>query len=243
MILSSDILKTLNLFSDTSEDENLLVIQNSHVRHFKPEEIVYNREDLAKNFYIILEGIIEISRENISGQKIMSEILIKGDVLAFDEITSIDPTYQYTARTITNSSLIEIDAIWIQNHLSDFNNLTPKLFGSILKKLQQIRLEIEQSSSMETSQIVACHLKKLCIDHKLNPFGFMLPYSKTLMASRLHITLEAFSRSLRKLKSYGIQVTGRHVSFININKSRRFVCDQCPISKNCTAYKHLHSFH
>ncbi|MDB2415204.1 helix-turn-helix domain-containing protein [Rickettsiales bacterium] len=93
---------------------------------------------------------------------------------------------------------------------------------------------------MTATQMVACFLQRLCILYGHDPQDFELPYSKTLIASRLRIELETFSHTLKRLKKEGITVEGKDVSFTNKQKTGHFVCDECSLSEDCPAHVHLH---
>jgi hypothetical protein len=83
------------------------------------------------------------------------------------------------------------------------------------------------------AQIVACYLQRLCLVNGLNPNKFELPYSKTLISSRLRIELETLSRTLKSLRNEGIEVNGTSVSFTDKQKIGRFVCNHCSLSEDC----------
>lgn len=67
-------------------------------------------------------------------------------------------------------------------------------------------VEAEHQATMSAAQLVACFMQRLCVLYNFDPKGFDLPYSKTLIASRLGMELETFSRTLAKLKEHGIAV-------------------------------------
>ena len=96
---------------------------------------------------------------------------------------------------------------------------------------------------MSAAQIVACYLQRLCVLYNFDPHGFELPISKTLIASRLRMELETFSRTLKKLKEHGIEVEGTHVRFTSIDKARHFSCDDCSIHEDCPTHQLLRAAH
>jgi hypothetical protein len=112
--------------------------------------------------------------------------------------------------------------------------------AAISDRLHSAQIEAEHQSTMSATQIVACFLQRLCVLYELDPSGFELPYSKTLIASRLRMELATFSRTLKKLKEEGINVERTHVVFTDKQKTRRFVCDECSLSEDCTAHIKLH---
>jgi hypothetical protein len=94
---------------------------------------------------------------------------------------------------------------------------------------------------MNATQIVACFLQHLCVSHQLDPRGFDLPYSKSLIASRLGMQLESFSRTLPKLRELGIVVSGKHVSFVNVNTAQHYACGACSVAEECPTHQDMHT--
>ena len=69
---------------------------------------------------------------------------------------------------------------------------TARKYGSfainLLSATDQVHLaelEAEHQANMFAAQLVACFLQRLCVLYDFNPKGFDLPYSKSLIASRL----------------------------------------------------------
>jgi hypothetical protein len=98
-------------------------------------------------------------------------------------------------------------------------------------------VEAEHQATMSAAQLVACFLQRLCVLYSFTPSGFDLPYSKTLIASRLGMELETFSRTLNKLKEHGILVEGNHVKITDLAKIGEYVCGACSISGECTTHQ------
>ena len=98
-------------------------------------------------------------------------------------------------------------------------------------------VEAEHQATMSAAQLVACFLQRLCVLYDYDPKGFDLPYSKTLIASRLGMELETFSRTVAKLKDHGIAVKGTHVSITDLKRIEEYVCGFCSVSEDCTAHQ------
>ena len=92
---------------------------------------------------------------------------------------------------------------------------------------------------MSATQLVACFLQRLCVLYDFNPREFELPYSKTLIASRLGMELETFSRTLNKLKENGISVEGTRVMIHDLRRIEQFVCATCSVAEDCTTHKNM----
>jgi CRP-like cAMP-binding protein len=90
---------------------------------------------------------------------------------------------------------------------------------------------------MSAAQLVACFMQRLCVLYDFNPESFDLPYSKTLIASRLGMELETFSRTLNKLKEHGISVNGNRVMITDLARISEYVCSFCSIADDCATHQ------
>ncbi len=226
-VCSADVINNISLFSEMSEQEKKSLLQISRINYLSRGNILFLQGDKMKIFHVVYSGSVQIFRETMDGHEITSDIMVSGDPLSLAEITDANPVYKVSARTVEDTILLEIPMDWLQNNLKNFNGLIFKLFARISHRLQKTSLEIERNSTMSASELIACFLHELCIIHDFDPRGFELPYSKTLIASRLGMELETFSRCLHKLRNFGITVRGSHVSlFPNyLNNSNKIHSD------------------
>jgi CRP-like cAMP-binding protein len=240
MPIPLDTLKVLPLFADLTREESSLVIQVSRLRNMQRGQLLFMHGDKVKHFYVICRGTVQIFRETPDGHELTSDILISGDSIGADEVVQAKHTHLANARAVDNVALLEIPISWMKEHLTNFDQLAPKLLADIATRLHNTQIEAEHLSTMNAAQIVACYLQKLCVLYNFDPHGFELPYSKTLIASRLHMELETFSRTLQKLKDHGIAVNGTNVSFTNAHKASSYACDHCSASADCSTHQQLY---
>lgn len=208
----ADIINTIPLFSGMSEQEKSSLHEVARIRHFPRANILFLQGDQMQCFHIICRGTIQIFRETSEGHEITSDILISGEPLCITEVIEAQPVYKVSARAVEETMILEIPMQWLRQNLHNFNQLIFKLFANISHRLQKSSLELERQNTMSASELITCFLHELCVLYDFDPRGFELPYSKTLIASRLGMELETFSRSLHKLKEHGITVQGSHVS-------------------------------
>lgn len=239
MILTS-ILKTLPLFSGLTEEESLLVKQNSRLRHCEHGEFLFMHGEPITHFYVINQGTVQIFRETPDGHEVTSDMLIAGDSINANEIMTKEPLHTMNARAVDDVMLLEIPVSWIKENLNDFDHMSSHLMAGLSDRLHSAQIEAEHQSTMSATQIVACFLQRLCMLYDFDPKGFELPYSKTLIASRLRMELSTFSRTLKRLKEEGICVEGTHVTFTDKQKTSQFVCEECSLSEDCPAHISLH---
>lgn len=226
----TDVISFLPLFSGLDKQEKDALLKVAKIKHLSHGQSLFIQGDVMLFFHVVYRGTVQLFRETSDGHEITSDILISGDSLCPSEIADDEPVYHANARAVDDVVLLEMPICWIKRNLS---SLVLRLFSDVSHRLQEATLEVERQATMSATQLIVCFLYSICARYNFDPRGFELPYSKTLIASRLGMELETFSRSLHKLKEYGIVVQGTHVSFNDVLAVEDFVCDHCSISISC----------
>lgn len=240
-IILSDIISTLPLFLGINEQEKATLLGVARIRNLPRGQILFLQGDPITCFYVVCRGTVQMFRETPDGHEITPDICISGDSLCPSEIIDSKPIYKVNARAVEDTVLLEVPMQWLKQNLQNFDHLILKLFTDISQRLQRTTVEVERQTTMSAPQLISCFLYELCVLYDFDPRGFELPYSKTLIASRLGMELETFSRSLHKLKEYGIIVQGTHVSMFNnhTDKRKKPVCGRCSSNGVCTQHNKL----
>jgi CRP-like cAMP-binding protein len=233
-------LRALPLFSAITHEETALIIRNSRIRSCERGQYLFMHGEKITHFYVICRGAVQIFRETPDGHEVTSNLLIAGDSVNANEIITKQPLHTINARTVSDAELLEIPVAWMKEHLNTIDHISAHLMAGLSDRLHSAQIEAEHQSTMSSAQIVACYLQRLSILYDFDPRGFELPYSKTLIASRLRMELATFSRALKRLKQQGIVVEGTHVTFTDKQRTGRFVCDKCSLSEDCPAHNRLH---
>jgi CRP-like cAMP-binding protein len=237
--ITPSIVRTIALFSGMSDDEKDALIQVGKLHHYESGQNIFLYGDTIHCFYIICEGAIQTFRETPDGHEMTIDVLIPGDAIGETEILQLSSTHQVNALAIKDSLLIEFPVAWLKDNVKRNSTLALNLLSMLSLRSHMISVEAEHKATMTAAQQIACFLERLCILHDFDPHGFDLPYSKTLIASRLGMELETFSRSLSKIWDHGISVQGNRVTFTDIAGMEEFVCGNCSIVGNCSEHEQL----
>lgn len=238
MLLNLNILKAFPLFSGLNHSENAQLFTNSRLRNFERNRFLFMHGDTIINFYVVFKGTVQIFRATPDGHEVTSNLLIAGDSLNADEIITKQTIHNKNARAVDDVIVLEIPISWMIPNLSKFGHIAEHLLSSLSDRLHSAQIEAEHQSTMSATQIVACYLLRLNMLYGNDPRGLKLPYTKTLISSRLHIELETFSRTLKNLRNEGIEVDGTQVTFTDPQKLSHFVCGHCSLSEECPANRH-----
>lgn len=239
----SKLIKSFALFSEFSEREIQQIAANASWRKCPRGHLLYAQGDHILHFHLVISGMLQLFRETPCGRELTSVIPITGDTLCATQIASSSLLQPVNARALEDTTLISIPMPWVREHLIKHSHFSSKILMHVSDHLSASQIEKEQQATMNASQIVACYLQHLCVLHRFNPKDFVLPYKKTLIASRLNMQQETFSRALKRLYEYGIKVIGKRVSFTDLAITQDFVCGSCSVSEDCHARKQIQKPH
>lgn len=97
-----------------------------------------------------------------------------------------------------------------------------RLLSSVSLRHHMLVQQLEQITARTPPQRLGTFLLHLCPMVTNGPIEVSLPYEKTLIARRLNIEPETFSRAIKKLEPYGVTMSGRTVSITDVEKLRTY---------------------
>jgi CRP/FNR family transcriptional regulator, dissimilatory nitrate respiration regulator len=228
--------ENLSLFHGLSEKERQGLLQQGLPRWYSRGQYIFRHGEPLKYFYIICSGTLQLSRETPGGVEITIDILGAGQTLCKQEIFQLPArAHQVSALTVNDALVLEFPAAWLKeaarNPIIALNILSAISYYAHMGEVEADKI------TMTASQQIACFLQHLCITYALDPVGFDLPCSKALIASRLGMKPETFSRALATLRQNGIDVEDSRVSFRHVASLHDYVCGHCSIIDSCQTYK------
>jgi CRP-like cAMP-binding protein len=110
----------------------------------------------------------------------------------------------------TNVRVFSIPAKFLAERMKVSDELSRNIMLALCLENSGLSLEVERMKCQTALQRLAEFLFQICPIDK-GAAEFSLPYSKSLIASRLGVRPESFSRLLARLKKYGVKVTGDNI--------------------------------
>jgi CRP-like cAMP-binding protein len=231
------ILQPLPLLAGLETQEKDALLQQGRLRNCAAGQMLFLHGQPVTHFYIILSGTIKLFRTSPDGSEKTIDVLKSGQTMCESEIMDSCHNHRVNALPVDDSVVLEFPLAWVKQAARTHHVFALNLLSMIAHQAHQAELEAEQQASMSAAQLVACFLQRLCVLYDFNPKDFELPYSKGLIASRLGMELETFSRALAKLKDRGIAVEGNHVSIHDLAAIEDYVCAFCSVSEECATHK------
>jgi CRP-like cAMP-binding protein len=230
---AADILRSTILFSNLNDDLFELFASEAVIKNYPKGKILFLHQDEAKYFYIIANGWVKLFRETLDGEEAVVDVLNNGHI--FGETAIFDNfTYTYGAQAVEDSTILSLPISLLQEKIEENNKLSMQMLSSMSRFRKQQDIELEHMNLQSAPQRIGCFLLRLCPASSEEEITLNLPYDKTLIASRLGMKPETFSRALSRLrKETGIKINGSTIEIDKIEQLSNYSCNACSSSYPC----------
>ncbi|WP_417449972.1 Crp/Fnr family transcriptional regulator [Kordiimonas sp.] len=226
-INTKDILVRQSLFAKASESLLENFVQAATVKTLRKGEALFLQGEDADAFYIVLSGWIKLFRETLDGHEAVIDMLTNGHIFG-ESATLEDGIYSFGAEAIEDVRVLRLPSAILKKAITDDNGMALAMLTSLSRHRKQQTREIESLTLQNASQRIGCFLLRLCHRDDPGPIELKLPYDKSLIAARLGMKSETFSRALNKLRDEtGISVKGATVVIPTLQTMSRFSCSAC----------------
>ena len=229
-------LKNVSLFSDFPERALDQVLQNTIIKDYKKGHSLFLVGDTADFFYIIINGWIKLFRTTRDGHESVIAVLANGDMFGRCAVLK-NGSFPYSAEVITDLRVLMIPSnfmLHMAEHHTEYDDFLNHFLEGELNEHNRKNLEAEHLVHMTSAERVGCFLLQICGNRREGSVTFQFPYEKALVAGRLGMTPETFSRSLNQLTSLGVETQNTYVTIHNIEQLQARVCEHCSATmKDC----------
>ena len=222
--ISDKELKSHPLMSTLSDDMLANVRKTFKLIKLEAGESLFSQDDVADRFYQLRNGQIKLYRLSMEGNERVIEIVMPGQTFAEAILFMEKKLYPVNAQALTNVELIAFDSATFIKLLETSPKTCFSLLADMSKRLHMRLNEIENLTLQNASfRLIHYLLQQVPDDVDGNEAEFSLTVSKNIIASRLSIQPETFSRILKSLtKRELISVKGKVIHLLNIDELRHF---------------------
>ncbi|MCX7139599.1 MAG: Crp/Fnr family transcriptional regulator [Proteobacteria bacterium] len=212
-----DFVRNLPLFRDLDECE-LAVIGAATVEQRVPAGgVLYRRDDPCDGFHVIVIGRVKLALLAPAGAEKVIEILGPGQ--SFGEAAMfLGKRHTLYAEALADSLLLFIRSDAMLEAIARNSELARRMLDEMSQRLYSLVVDIEAYTMKSATERVTGYLLAALPDDaaKDMPADIQLSASKSVLASRLNITREHFSRILHELSQSGlIRVSGRNIRVLD----------------------------
>jgi CRP/FNR family transcriptional regulator, dissimilatory nitrate respiration regulator len=183
---------------------------------FRRGSIVFGRGAPATGIHVVMCGQLKLSVEAAHGDEHVIEIAQTGD--SFGEAATLtDRVRLFTATALSDCRLLHVARGTLLNELARDPHLMRCVMHNVSEQLYRLTGELENVLFRKAEARVARFILEQLVNQDARSSRHLhLTTHKGIIASRLNMTKEHFSRVLRELRTNGqIEVSGRYIRVID----------------------------
>jgi CRP-like cAMP-binding protein len=208
-----DALRTTPLLSRLSDVELQRVSAHALRQSLDEGQWLFSQGDPAKRFYLVQSGQIRLFRLSPEGAEKVIEIVSPGQTFAEALMFLNAPRYPVCAAALGPAEVIAIDARDFAAMLRESVDTCFVVLGALSQRLRGLIGEIDNLTLHTAKSRVARYLLAHCPEDRR---AFELDVRKGVLASRLSVKPETFSRVVKQLTQDGvIEVHGAHITILD----------------------------
>lgn len=220
----SAFLANVPMFRDASPDELARIEAGTAVVHAERGHVVFQRGDPPSGFHIVVYGQVKLGVSTGAGADKVIEILGPGATFG-EAVMFLDKPYPVYAQTLEDSLLLRVSQAAVFDELDRSGTFARKMLAGLSQRLHALLADVEAYSLRSGTQRVIGYLMREDDQGEARsaPFHVTLPITKHVLASRLNLTPQHFSRILAELTEAGlITVDGRVIRVLDPARLRAY---------------------
>ena len=203
------------------------MINDRAPRAYARGELIFEEGDPADGFFCMIEGWAKLYRLREEGEEIVVAIFSAAETFA-EVAMFLGGRYPASCEAASPARILKIDAAKLRQAVLNQPQLAFDMLAAASMRLRQLVDEIEQLKAKSAPQRIAGFFVKQALT-AAGPARIALPYEKALIASRLGMKPESFSRALGKLAELGVVVERESVSIGDVARLAAFAEGQPPV--------------
>ncbi|MCA1855544.1 Crp/Fnr family transcriptional regulator [Massilia oculi] len=212
-------LKRLPLFADLSSEQLDMVAAATTELHVPRSQVIFKRGDPCHGFHTVIYGNVKLCFVSSQGDEKVIELVGAGQSFG-EALMFMDRDYIVQAETLADCMLLHIGKAAIYNEIERNPSFSRRMLAGMSRRLHGLISDVEALSLRSGSQRIVGYLLK---DEPEEGGEITLAVSKKMIASRLNLTPEYFSRVLHDMADRGmVNVAGRTIRILDIERLRAY---------------------
>jgi len=204
--------KAIRLFGEAPDVHLQRLAHLAWQERLAPRAMVIEQDASCEALYALLEGTVEVF-SGFDEQETVIDVVGPGSVLLLACVVTAIP-YIASARTLSPARILAVPALAVRELFDGDKTFARGVAGELSRGSCRMLLDLKSLKVRTSIERLADWLISAADGHG-NGSGkseFRLPFGKRTLASRLGMTPECLSRSLRSLGAHGVHVRGREVT-------------------------------
>ena len=208
------------LLSGLEEADLASVLNGATARFFQTETWLFGAGDPADRVFIVVDGAVRLFMLKPDGEETIIDVV--GADSSFAEAAIFSPaTYPVNAVAMAGTRLVGIAAASVLRALRENHAVALRMVDSLGRWEARLMTELRRLKALSPAQRLAWYLLGLTTTTH-GAVKVLLPFRKSVIASRIGMTPESFSRALVRLRRLGIESRGQLVEIGDVAALREF---------------------
>lgn len=218
-----NLLLNIPLFDHIAREDvtGLLDCLQPRMREYQKDEFIALVGDEVEGIGIILEGRIEVLKENLLGQAVVVARFGRGQIFAEVAAFSKDAIWPSSVRVIEDAKVMTIATDHFTGHCAQGCSYHQQLMFNMLHILADKALVLNRKVDFLSVKTIRGKIAAMIYEAVLAQQSriVILPYSRETMAKMLNVARPSLSRTLVQMKEEGI-LDFRRSEFIVLDERR-----------------------
>ncbi|MDH3280694.1 MAG: Crp/Fnr family transcriptional regulator [Gammaproteobacteria bacterium] len=220
-------MRTCVLFMDLTQAQLDRVVAQSHLVKLEQGEFLFKQGQKMEHFFMLSSGQMKLTRLAIDGTEKVIDIVQPGATFAEAVMFMGGAGFPVNAEVVAAAGVAAIKTTPYLEALSQSTQACFSLMARMSERLHWQVNEIDRLTLHNATFRVVAYLLDQARNTAENPSQLELRTPKQVIASRLSITPETLSRTLRRLVNEGlIDVRDNHIELKDSPKLRLFLEEQ-----------------
>ncbi|MFA5627075.1 MAG: cyclic nucleotide-binding domain-containing protein [Thiohalomonadaceae bacterium] len=215
-----NLLGNVPLFAEVSASALQNLASNAHIKQYERNQVVFRASDLPEDLHVLILGSIQLDISTAEDREAVLELLQPHETFVVAAALTAQP-YLMSAHAVEPSTVLHIPVNLLLSELRNDPELSLALLGSMAQQYRYLVREIKGLRLRTASQRLALYFLHLS-ENTLGDKSVRLPYEKKLLAARLGMTPESFSRAIAELRRHGAEVQGDTIHITNLDTLHRY---------------------
>jgi CRP-like cAMP-binding protein len=212
------LLGNLPMFSEMSREELDRIAAFTLPSRVAKGETVFHAGDPCTGFHIVVYGQVKLGFNSPQGSEKVVEIIGPGQSFG-EALMFLERPYIVFAQALADTMLLHVAKHSVFSELARDPAFSRKMLSGLSRRLHGLVKDVEAYSLRSSAERVIGYLLR----DEAAPAEVQLSAGKSVVASRLNMTPEHFSRVLHELSAAGlIEVDGRTVRILDLEGLRGY---------------------
>lgn len=206
-------LRNAVLFNELGAEEIAQLAKETREVRYDKGVTIFHRGDPCTGFHIVVFGQVKLSFISAQGAEKIVEVVNQGQSFG-EAMMFLDKPYIVSAQALSNSLLLHVSKSAVVGEMERDQSSMRKMLLSLAHRTYSLMLDVESYLLLSGKQRVIGYLFHLLESREQNEdlAWIDLSVKKAVIASRLNLTQEHFSRILHDLADLGLMhVQGRRL--------------------------------